>query len=170
MSDQLHRFLPALLLVAAFSAHAADLPASELLKVADDALQAGTITQLEHRQTVAWIKARPCSGIDRRLGAARKAGLEAAISRQEGGKTVAVYQALSYRGWHIVSSNAGQGDQPYLFYPADPVKGSKPVTVWAGAASIFETTAIKDWVRKEAPGIPARLADCFARHVTMGEN
>ncbi|UUZ53248.1 hypothetical protein LP419_30815 [Massilia sp. H-1] len=66
MSDQLHRFLPALLLVAAFSAHAADLPASELLKVADDALQAGTITQLEHRQTVAWIKARPCSGIDHR--------------------------------------------------------------------------------------------------------
>ncbi|UUZ47618.1 hypothetical protein LP420_31285 [Massilia sp. B-10] len=125
MSDQLHRFLPALLLVAAFSAHAADLPASELLKVADDALQAGTITQLEHRQTVAWIKARPCSGIDHALGAARKTSLEAAISRQEGGKTIAVYQALSYRGWHIVSSNARPGRPALPVFPGRPDQGQQ---------------------------------------------
>ncbi|UUZ53249.1 hypothetical protein LP419_30820 [Massilia sp. H-1] len=56
-------------------------------------------------------------------------------------------------------------------FPGRPDQGQQARdSLGLGAASIFETTAIKDWVRKEAPGIPARLADCFARHVTMGEN
>lgn len=54
-----------------------------------------------------------------------------------------------------------------MFYSNAPVDGGHPVTLWSGAATIFETSEVEQWVKENAPGIPARVASCFAWHVTL---
>jgi hypothetical protein len=131
------------------------------------ALDDQTITPEQYKQALAWLNARPCAGVDRRLGADTRARLEAAIARQEGRDKVRVFESFKLRGWSALFSNAGDGDEPFYFYASDPVKGARPRAVWAGAATVFETSDIAQWVRQEAPGIPGQLADCFAWHVTL---
>jgi hypothetical protein len=50
-------------------------------------------------------------------------------------------------------------------YTPGPLKRHS-VTEWGRAASEGEEKEIKDWTLKNAPGIPERLARCFAWHVT----
>jgi len=40
------------------------------------------------------------------------------------------------------------------------------VTLWSGVALKKEERDVGDWVLKNAPGIPRKLASCFAWHVT----
>ncbi len=82
-------------------------------------------------------------------------------------KKVAVYKAFKSAGWFIVFSDASAGDSPYFFYSKDPLKGAKPLTAWSGAATIFETSEVAEWVKRNAPDIPERLANCFAWYVTL---
>ncbi len=56
-------------------------------------------------------------------------------------------------------------DEEFLFYSHDPLT-SAPVTMWSGAAAYFEEHEIKIWTLRNAPGIPPKLASCFAWHVT----
>jgi hypothetical protein len=44
------------------------------------------------------------------------------------------------------------------------------VTEWSGAATVFETSEIEQWILENAPGIPKRLASCFAWHVTLNRD
>jgi hypothetical protein len=39
-----------------------------------------------------------------------------------------------------------------------------------GAATKFEEASIRNWAEKNAPGIPKRLARCFAWYVTKDRN
>ena len=68
-----------------------------------------------------------------------------------------------YAGTHV-------SDEPYLFYPSDPLSAKKPVAAWSGAAFIFETSEIKDWILKNAPGMPDQLSSCFAWHITLNRD
>jgi hypothetical protein len=63
---------------------------------------------------------------------------------------VDVYQSFRNNGWTIVYVNTYISDEPYFFYSGDPVKAKRPITAWSGAAFVFETTEIKDWVLKNA--------------------
>jgi hypothetical protein len=40
--------------------------------------------------------------------------------------------------------------------------------VWGGAAEFDETDEIEQWAEQNAPGIPKKLAACFAWSVTKG--
>ena len=58
-----------------------------------------------------------------------------------------------------------QSDEAFLFYDRDPP--ARPYkSLWAGGAAIYKEREIRAWTLKNAPGIPAKLADCFAWHVT----
>jgi len=109
--------------------------------------------------------ASPCSDVNRKLTLERGATLAPIIAKQLGVKKVHVMQSFRFNGWSIYYVDPYQLDVVYVFYAHDP-STSRYVTVWGGAARSDEEQSIKAWVLKNAPGIPDRLASCFAWHVT----
>ena len=79
--------------------------------------------------------------------------------------SVDVLQSFRLGSWDIIYVDTHQTDEAFLFYPQDPSLG-RYVTLWAGAAMHDEEREIRSWVLKNAPGIPGKLAACFAWHVT----
>jgi hypothetical protein len=107
----------------------------------------------------------PCSGVDRSLTQAQKPVLASAAARQMGLSKVELLESFHLDAWRILYVSTGVSDNAFLFYGQDPTK-HKYVTLWAGAAMASEEDSINSWVVKNAPGIPAKLAACFAWHVT----
>ena len=109
--------------------------------------------------------ATPCDGVDRDLSDAHKAQWASPIAKQLGVAKVDVLQSFAFGGWHIVYVNTYETDEAFLFYAEDP-RTSRYLTHFSGAAMADEEFEIRAWEMKSAPGIPARLAECFAWHVT----
>lgn len=109
----------------------------------------------------------PCNGVDTRLTDAQKAGWASAIAKQLNVSSVSVSQAFSFSGWRFVFVTTPKSDPPYLFFKGDPLK-SRYITMWSGAATPQEESQIHKWVVQNAPGIPSKLAGCFAWQVTNG--
>lgn len=110
--------------------------------------------------------ASPCDGVQRSLSAQRNAALAPAIVKQLHVKEVDVLQSFRLGGWEIVYVATPESDPPFLFYSADPLKNPY-ITLWSGAAAVYEERSIKDWTLKNAPGVPRKLASgmfCMARH------
>lgn len=172
------RLLLAMLLGLSALGVQADQPASGLsttdslkahqLQVLKDALRDQDITQRQYEQSVAWVNATPCEGVIRSLPPQRKMRLEAALGAAQGRKVARIMQSFQDGDWLILYTEADNADNPYTFYSGDPAHGARPVTTWSGGATIFETSAIAQWVKANASGIPQRLANCFAWEVTVG--
>lgn len=160
-------------ILAAQAAHASgespapDKNKTRLVQILDDALRNKDITKTQYAQSIAWIDAAPCARVDRGLTDRRRVQLEAAIAKEQKRNKVKVFESFKSGQWLVLFTDASDGDSPYLFYAADPADGSRPVTVWSGGATIFETSEVAQWVKDNAPGIPVRLANCFAWHVTL---
>lgn len=114
----------------------------------------------------ALLHAAPCSGIDRELAENRKSQLEAVVKRQLNLNFSEILESYRYKNWSIVLVETHVSDEPYLFFHGNPLM-SRYVTLWAGAARRTETKKMKEWAIRNAPGIPAKLASCFAWHVTQ---
>ena len=176
---QMRQLLTVVLLATTFGARA-DLATGEppltdenkthRVHILGEALRNKDITQEQYQQSVSWVNATPCDDVDRSLTAKRQTQLELAIAREQGRKKVRISESFKRDGWLILFTDAGEGDEPYLFYSGDPVKGARPVTAWSGAATIFETSEISQWVKKNVTGIPDSLANCFAWHVTLSHS
>lgn len=175
----MNKLLASLLLLLACSAQAGELASEKpipeqkkkrVAQVLKDVLSDKTITQREYEQALVWLNSTPCNGVDRNLSESRKKELAAAILKQEKLERANVLQSFKIDGWTIVYVNTYISDEPYLFYSGDPIMAKRPITAWSGAATVFETSEIKDWVLKNAPGIPDRLASCFAWHVTLNRD
>lgn len=113
----------------------------------------------------AYASQSPCAGVDRALPESRKLAWAPGIARQLGVPSVDVLQSFRFGSWHIIYVDTHQSDEAFLFYPKDPAS-ARYVTLWGGAAMWDEEQDIRSWVIKNAPGIPKRLAACFAWHVT----
>ena len=108
--------------------------------------------------------ASPCDGVERSLAKDRATVLARAVAGQLHLTGVDVLQSFRDAGWEILYVDTHRSDETFLFYPADPA--TRPaVTSWSGGASPDEEPGIRHWLRSHAPGIPARLAACFAWHV-----
>lgn len=140
---------------------------AHLVRILSEALRDKNITQKQYDQSLSWLNATPCKGVDRQLSNLRKSQLEGAIARAQNRQTVKVFKSFKYDAWFVLFTDASDGDEPYMFYSKDPLNGSRPVTMWSGAATIFETSEVAQWVKENAPGIPTPLAECFAWHVTL---
>ena len=143
---------------------------NRISQVLREALKEKSITQPQYDQAMVWLHSTPCNGVDRSLSESRKKELASAIAKQERLESVDVYQSFTADGWTIVYVDTHISDKPYLFYSGDPVTAKSAVTAWSGAALVFETSEIKEWVLKNAPGISDRLASCFAWHVTLNRD
>ena len=108
--------------------------------------------------------APPCDGVNRKLTNQRKAALARPIAKQLRVLAVDVLGSFRVGGWSIIYVGTHQSDQAFLFYAHDPLT-SRFVTLWGGAARSSEEHEIRIWTLKNAPGIPKKLADCFAWHV-----
>ena len=111
----------------------------------------------------------PCDTVSRDLPSERKAVLAPEIAKQLNVKSVDVLQSFKLGSWQIIYVNTHESDEPFLFYSGDPLK-TRYVTMWSGAARMDEEQEIRAWTLKNAPGIPRRLASCFARHVTKSRD
>ena len=107
----------------------------------------------------------PCNNVDRSLTDISKAALAPVIARQLRAERVDVLQSFRFGGWTILYVNSFDSDETFLFYPHDPLH-TRYITMWGGAAAGNEEQSIKHWTLKNAPGIPPKLASCFAWHVT----
>jgi hypothetical protein len=116
-----------------------------------------------------------CSGVDRTVTEETKARLAPLVAAQletptDTGQlkvsTVDVLESFRSRAWTILYVDTHTSDNAFLFY-RESATGARFVTLWAGAARSDEQRQIRQWVQKNAPGIPTRLANCFAWHVTQ---
>jgi hypothetical protein len=112
----------------------------------------------------AW-SASPCDNVDRSLTDNSKAVLAPVIAMQLHSQKVDVLQAFRFEGWTIIYVDSHDSDETYLFYSHDPLH-NRYITRWGGAAESNEEQSIRNWTLKNAPGIPPKLASCFAWHVT----
>lgn len=140
------------------------------LKKLEAALQDKDISKQQFDAAVSWLGATPCNGISRSLSSERKRELGLAIAKQEKLKRVDVYQSFSDTSWSIIYAGTRVSDNGYFFYSGNPLSAARPITVWSGAATLLETSDIERWVLANVPGIPARLAKCFAWHVTLNRD
>ena len=139
-------------------------------QVLAEALADKAISRQQHDEAMAWVRSSPCDGVNRSLTDSRKLQLAHAIARQKKLKTVAVYQSFSDANWSIIYVGTPVSDNGYFFYSGDPLVAAHPINVWGGAAMAFETTDIAKWVSSKVKGIPTRLANCFAWHVTLNRD
>lgn len=109
--------------------------------------------------------ASPCDGVDRQLDKERKIALEPVIAKQLQATKVDVLQSFRMDSWSIIYVDTHEADEASLFYNGDPLTNHF-ITLWSGGASSTEEEEIKNWVMKNAPGVPTGLAGCFAWHVT----
>jgi hypothetical protein len=109
--------------------------------------------------------AAPCSEVDRHLKNTARSTLITAIAKQLDVGTVDVLQSYRVNPWTIIYVDTHQADRVFLFFNGNPLT-THFITQWSGAAAYGEEQNINDWVLQNAPGIPARLAQCFAWHVT----
>ena len=154
------------------SAQSAVLPEKakvRILQSAAELLRDGSITREQHVDLVHWVGARPCRNVQMRASTARLQAVASAISKTEGFPNSHVLAYYAAAGWFVVYTDASAGDERYLLYRGDPASGIKSKLSWSGAATMFETTEIRDWVVRDAPGVPRQLADCFAWQVTLGQ-
>ena len=109
--------------------------------------------------------AAPCDGIDRSLSGADKITLAADVAAQLHVPSVDVLQSFRTGTWRVLYIDSHTADPAFLFYAGAP-SSQKYVTLWSGGAAADEGPAIRRWVSVNARGIPDRLAECFAFHVT----
>jgi len=107
----------------------------------------------------------PCDNVDRSLTDTSKTVLAPVIASQLHAKKVDVLQSYRFDGWTILYVNSHDSDETFLFYSHDPLH-TRYITMWGGAAAWNEEQSIRKWTLKNAPGIPPKLASCFAWHVT----
>ena len=110
-------------------------------------------------------EASPCEGVDR-AGAAREPGLARSIARQLNVPKVDLLQSFRDGRWRILYVDTHVADEAFLFFAGDPAT-ARYVTMWSGGAAPNEERSIESWAKANAPGIPERLAACFAWHVTQ---
>jgi hypothetical protein len=107
----------------------------------------------------------PCANVSRSLTVERKEALAPAIAKQIEMPSIDVLQSFKLGDWSIIYVDTHQSDEVFLFYAHDPLT-SRYVTMWSGGAARDEEEKIRSWAVQNAPGIPAKLAGCFAWHVT----
>jgi len=108
---------------------------------------------------------RPCDNVDRSLTVDEKATLAPVIARQLDAQKVDVMGSFRLVGWIILYVDSHQADDAFLFYSHNPLR-NRYLTMWGGAATVDEEPDIRAWILKNAPGIPPKLASCFAWYVT----
>ena len=113
--------------------------------------------------------ASPCDDMHHDINPLNKEILMREIGEQLKRPVIDIICAFKFKGWSIINVSAYQADDAFLFYAHDPLS-SHYVTLWGGAARIDDEKAITSWVIKNAPGIPKKLAACFARYVTKGKD
>lgn len=122
--------------------------------------------------------AAPCEGVDRSFPDTTKRAYLSAVERhlnaQLGAQVGAAIKLepadflarLQLGRWQIIYVNSHVSDEPYLFYEQPPTLSKGYLFTWAGAATDDEGPAIVEWLKTQAPKMPAALAQCFAWHVT----
>jgi hypothetical protein len=113
------------------------------------------------------LSVSPCDCVDRSLTDKTKATWADEVARQIHAQRVDLLQAFRCEGWTIVYVDPHEADEVFLFYSHDPLHSSF-ITMWSGAAASNEEQSIRAWTFKNAPGIPRKLARCFAWYVTNG--
>jgi hypothetical protein len=114
-------------------------------------------------------RAAACTGVARTLTEERKSDLASSLSRQLRVPVVEVLHSFKVGTRSILHVDAHKGDEVFLFFERDP-SSARHVTLWSGAATKMEERSIERWALKNAPGIPGRLARCFAWYVTNGRD
>ena len=137
---------------------------------------AQTVSAGERSSTAAKADISPCQGVTHNLGAniKNKADLERAITKQLKvslpalkDKSITVLHMFACDNWSIFYVTPHVADEFFLFYAGNPLTG-RYVTKLMGSELDEKEPKIKDWVLKNAPGIPPKLASCFVRHATRG--
>lgn len=109
--------------------------------------------------------ASPCDSVRRDSPESKRAKWAGAIAKQLNVTSVTVLQTFELGNWRIVYVDAPSSDPPFIFFNDEPEKVHY-LALWSGGARADEESSIRAWAIKNAPGIPAGLAACFAWHVT----
>jgi len=109
----------------------------------------------------------PCNEMARPLRTEERRKLAETLARRFQVPQVDILARFASGEWTVLYVDMHESDEVFLFFRNDPLS-SEQVTEWSGAARIDEQRSIEEWSIKNAPGIPRRLAKCFAWYATMG--
>jgi len=112
--------------------------------------------------------ARPILSESYKADLARAIGKQLFPADQIKASKVKVNHFFAYKNWSIIYVDNSYTDPPFLFYSGNPLTTSY-VTSWSGDAMDEDKPIIKNYVLKNAPGIPSELASWFAWYVTEGQ-
>jgi hypothetical protein len=132
----------------------------------------------QRASTAAKSETSPCEGVTQTKGEniKNKAALEVAITKQlkdlvrkynSPKLKVTLLYAYAQDNWTILIVSLVENSDSYahLFYSGNPLT-NRYVTSFEGSDWGKDMQTIKDWVLKNAPGIPPNLASCYAWHQT----
>lgn len=103
----------------------------------------------------------PCVNINNKLNATQKEVLQNNLKRQLKAERVNVLKLFKVQNSSVGYIETYDADEAFVFYVGDEYK-SNFIIMWSGAAEISEEKNIEKWAKDNVPGIPARLAQCFA--------
>jgi hypothetical protein len=134
------------------------------------------LTALGAAQAAIAAEPSPCQGMIQNLSENNKAELARAITKQLNLShpalkisSTTVLRSFASGNWSIIHVQPDKAEPVFLFFAGNPLT-SRYVTLWGGegATTGKDEPIIKNWVLKNAPGIPPKLAGCFAWYVTHG--
>jgi hypothetical protein len=109
--------------------------------------------------------AAPCDSLRKRLGNDKLQAYALTSEKQLGVAHIDLLDAFKYRDWFMLYEETHVSDNVILLYYKDDF-----VFAWSGAARLGEDDKLEDEIRRNAPGIPSKLARCFSWYVTKGRS
>jgi hypothetical protein len=120
--------------------------------------------------TAASAAAHPCTFVQRGALIQRPdIEVERHVAKLLGVADIDVLESLRVRDWHVLYVNTHESDELFVFLRGDPRAASVAAT-WGGAAARFERKELAVWARRNARGVPRRLARCFAWYAVEGRH
>lgn len=92
--------------------------------------------------------------------------IESVLSAQMHFVHVSIIHSFAAGDWHIyMGSSPSEGETGFVFFKGTP-KPFPQAFIWGGTAQPDEVDDVRSDVELENPGIPKRLATCFAKTVS----
>jgi hypothetical protein len=113
--------------------------------------------------------ASSCDGLDGKLSTEFTSHLAPVIANQIQAERVEILKTFRLDDWSILYVDSHEADEAFLFYASDPL-AHKYIALWSGAAKRNEERDMREWALVNVPGIPVKLAGCFAWYVTQARN
>lgn len=123
------------------------------------------ISEQLYELNLSFVHDNQCKAISRAFTLAERVRWSSIVSENRDFAGAKAVESFVSSSWRVVYAIFPNSEPAFLFF-----RGLQPIATWSGGAAIFDAPEVEKWVLKNVPGIPRRLAHCFAWHVTFNRD